>query len=206
MKIKYQNIILRDMIQQDIEDWIRWDSTETEWMNWDAPDEPIEEINPEEYRKELLDFVNKPRPDGFRNFFEIATDEGLHIGRINSYAINETYEWVSWPESVPDSNFRVAIGIDICDSRVWGKGYGSHAISAFIQHFLEYGIRDICLQTWSGNYRMIHVAEKLEFEECNRHVGNRLIHGEVYDSVTLRLELEKFNDYLNRSAEEMLRI
>ena len=195
LEIKYQNIVLRDMIEPDIEDWIRWDSVETEWMDWDAPDEPTEEINPEEYRKELLDFVNTPRPDGFRNFFEIATVEGLHIGRINSYAINESYEWVSWRNPMTDSNFTAAIGIDICDSRVWGRGYGSQAITAFIQHFLEYGIRDICLQTWSGNYRMIHVAEKIGFEECNRRLGNRLIRGAVYDSITLRLNLTKFRDY-----------
>lgn len=31
MYIKYQNIILRDMIESDIEDYVRWFTTETEW-------------------------------------------------------------------------------------------------------------------------------------------------------------------------------
>ena len=42
MKIKYENIILRDMIESDIEDYVRWFTTETEWSMTDAPWEPIE--------------------------------------------------------------------------------------------------------------------------------------------------------------------
>lgn len=42
MQIKYEHIILRDMIESDIEDYVRWFTTETEWSNADAPWEPIE--------------------------------------------------------------------------------------------------------------------------------------------------------------------
>ncbi len=42
MKIEFDNIILRDMIESDIEDYVRWFTTETEWSNTDAPCEPIE--------------------------------------------------------------------------------------------------------------------------------------------------------------------
>ena len=31
MQIKYENIILRDMVESDIEDYVRWFTTETEW-------------------------------------------------------------------------------------------------------------------------------------------------------------------------------
>ena len=37
MKLKYKNIILRDMEEKDLDDYIRWNTTETEWQNWDAP-------------------------------------------------------------------------------------------------------------------------------------------------------------------------
>lgn len=37
MEIKYENIILRDMIESDIEDYVRWFTVEREWENWDAP-------------------------------------------------------------------------------------------------------------------------------------------------------------------------
>ena len=37
MQIKYENIILRDMIETDIEDYVRWFTAEREWEKWDAP-------------------------------------------------------------------------------------------------------------------------------------------------------------------------
>ena len=37
MQIKYENILLRDMIESDIEDYVRWWTIETKWMNFDAP-------------------------------------------------------------------------------------------------------------------------------------------------------------------------
>lgn len=198
MEIKFQNIVLRDMIESDIEDWIRWDSVDTEWMNWDAPDAPTEPIDPEEYRKDLLEFINEPRKNEFRHFFELATAEGRHIGRITSYALGENYEWKPWPESL-DGHITAAIGIDICDSHVWGKGYGTQALTALILHFQKHGI-DICLQTWSGNIRMIRAAQRVGFIECSRIIGDLQTRGQVYDSLTFRLDLDRFDNYLKQNT------
>ena len=37
MRIEFENIVLRDMIESDIEDYVRWFTVEREWENWDAP-------------------------------------------------------------------------------------------------------------------------------------------------------------------------
>ena len=42
MKIEFENIVLRDMSESDIEDYVRWFTTQTEWSKTDAPWEPIE--------------------------------------------------------------------------------------------------------------------------------------------------------------------
>ena len=42
MKIEFENIILRDMQESDIEDYVRWFTAETRWSEADAPWEPIE--------------------------------------------------------------------------------------------------------------------------------------------------------------------
>lgn len=42
MKITFESIILRDMTETDIADYVRWFTTETAWSNTDAPWEPIE--------------------------------------------------------------------------------------------------------------------------------------------------------------------
>lgn len=52
MKIKNENIILRDMIESDIDDYVRWFTTETEWSNTDAPWESIE--SDEETEQQIL--------------------------------------------------------------------------------------------------------------------------------------------------------
>ena len=41
-------LILRDMRESDIEDYVRWFTKETEWGNWDAPWEAFETSEEEE--------------------------------------------------------------------------------------------------------------------------------------------------------------
>ena len=50
MRIEFENIILRDIIESDIEDYVRWFTVEREWENWDAPwekEDTDEEMNAE---------------------------------------------------------------------------------------------------------------------------------------------------------------
>lgn len=199
MEIKYRDIVLRDMVESDIEDWIRWYTVETEWGDWDAPDEPMQDIDPEEYRKEMEQLVRTPQ-EGFRSFFELATADGNHIGAVCSYAIGSEFQWMSWPDAHKSGAFCHTIGVDICDSRFWGRGLGTQAIAAFAKHFLDSGIKEICLQTWSGNERMIRAAQRTGFAECNRFVRNRQIRGGTYDSLTFRLDLDRFHEYLEQHS------
>ena len=57
---------------------------------------------------------------------------------------------------------------------------------------MENGERGIYTQTWSGNVRMIGLAEKLGFEEYRRKKGLRTVAGKPYDGLTFRLNEEKF--------------
>ena len=100
MRIEFENIVLRDMIESDIEDYVRWFTVEREWENWDAPWEK-EDTNAEaerkswteryESRKNLLDDVRRYR-------LEIEWN-GRHIGSVNAYHIDENYEWIGAAES-----------------------------------------------------------------------------------------------------------
>ena len=197
MKIEYKDIILRDMTEADIEDDIRWYTVETDWSNWDAPWESLPDISDTEaYRKkELLKFA-EPK-DEIRWGFEIETAEGNHIGTVSSYMINENFEWISVKDIKPgDKAFRT-VGISICESSFCGKGFGTKAITAFINYYFENGENEIYCQTWSGNLRMIKCAEKLGFEICKRKIDYREVNGKKYDGLTFRLEKEEFYNYLN---------
>ncbi len=187
MKILYENIILRDMIESDIDNYVRWFTTETEWSDWDAPWEPVgsdEETERHSWR-EYYEAV-KDRPDDARRCkFEIEWN-GRHIGWVSSYLIDENYEWIGKPEE--GQIFHRAIGIGICESGLWGNGIGTNALRAFMNYYFENGVDELYTQTWSGNVRMISCAEKLGFKECNREVGFREEGGEEYDGLTFKVE------------------
>ena len=187
MRIEFENIILRDMIESDIEDYVRWFTVEREWENWDAPWEK-EDTDEESERRSWTEFYasEKNRPDGaLRRKFEIEWN-GRHIGWVSSYHIGKDYKWVGEVED-GQTAYR-AIGADICEHDLWGNRLGSNALRAFINYFFENGEDELYTQTWSGNVRMIHCAEKLGFIECNRYAGIREVNGQKYDGLTFRLE------------------
>ena len=187
MEIKFENIILRDMNESDIEDYVRWFTTETEWSKTDAPWEPIESDEETERTswREYYESVKDLSGDVRRWKFEIEWN-GRHIGWVSSYPIDGNFEWID--ELKDGQTVHRAIGIDICESDVWGQGIGTNALRAFMNYYFENGMDSLYTQTWSGNTRMIRCAEKLGFVEYSRRVGVRVIEGQAYDALTFRLE------------------
>ena len=185
------------MTEADIEDDIRWFTLETDWSNWDAPWEPLpDNSNTDSYRKQELLKLAEPK-DKIRWGFEIETAEGNHIGTVNSYMINENFEWISVKDIKPGDKALRTVGISICESSFCGKGFGTKALAAFVNYYLENGEDEIYCQTWSGNIRMVKCAEKLGFEICKRKIDYREVNGKKYDGLTFKLNKEKFYNYLN---------
>lgn len=66
MEIAYRDILLRDRREQDIADWIRWNTVQTQWTQWDAPWEAEESDaarDPAAYRTEQLARLSNPAPE-----------------------------------------------------------------------------------------------------------------------------------------------
>ena len=188
MKIEFENIILRDMQESDIEDYVRWFTAETRWSEADAPWEPIE-TDEETERKGWTEYYEavKDMPEkAVRWKFEIEY-KGKHIGWVSSYTIDENYEWIAFDNIKEGQKVYRAVGIDICEPEFWAKGVGTAALRAFIDYYLKNGFDALYTQTWSGNVRMLRCAEKLGFKECNRNVGIREVDGKKYDGLTFRL-------------------
>ena len=78
MKIKNENIILRDMIESNIDDYVRWFTTETEWSNTDAPWESIES-DEETERKSWREYARKRRWHQAQYSLDFADDIERHI-------------------------------------------------------------------------------------------------------------------------------
>lgn len=56
-------------------------------------------------------------------------------------------------------------------------------------------ISEIYTQTWSGNKRMIGLANKISFEECMRKSNIHKFNGKLYDDLTFKLNIEKFHEF-----------
>lgn len=174
-------VLLRDMRESDIEDYVRWFTVETEFFQWDAPWEE-DETTEEAERASWTEYYHKVRdlpPDRPRWKFEIEAD-GMHIGWVSAYT---DLGYLDNPEEFP------AIGIDIPRQTHRRSGNGTEALTQFIDYLKQAGHKVLYTQTWSGNYPMIGLAEKLGFKEFARLPNLRMVKGKPYDAITFRLEL-----------------
>jgi len=198
MIIAYKDIILRDYKEEDIADDIRWMTEEIAWHEWDAPwesEEQLKNFDAKKYYEKAKQKLNKNKDDNeFRWGFEIDTKDGIHIGSVNSYLNDKEYNW----KPASEGGCLHTIGIDICESSYWHKGYGTQAFTAFIKYHFSRGIMDIYTETWSGNYPMISLAEKVGFEEYNRVKNSQIVRGNSYDGITFKLNVKKFEEFLSK--------
>ena len=173
-------LILRDMKELDIEDYVRWFTTETEWGNWDSPWETFE-TSEEEERKSWTEYYEsvKNLPDNIVRWkYEIELD-GAHIGWICSYT---DLEYIENEENI------LAIGLDIPSMENRKNGCGTKAFQMYMDYLKAHGHKSFYTQTWSGNLAMVRVAEKLGFKEVCRKENYREVNGGMYDAITWRLD------------------
>ncbi len=190
-----KNVILRDFKYSDINKRVQWETQDTEWQLWDAPWE-YEGLSAAEREAELERYIAMMRswaekfasmpPDAPRSGFQIDyKPTGEYIGWCNSYFLDDDFSYTDAPTD------KTAIGIDIPELSARGKGCAFEALTLFIDYLAKSGETELYTQTWSGNARMIALANKLGFYECRRKTGIRLVRGEKYDGLTFRLNIKK---------------
>lgn len=183
---KDSKIILRDFLKTDVEDYVIWNTEIIEWQKWDAPWENAESTK-EEIKERYEDYYNRINtlsPDSIRTRFEICVNDldKTHIGWVISYQIDESFKYTK-------SKGFYALGIDIPDLNHRRKGYGKQALLTYIEYLKSHSINQVYIQTWSGNLSMLKLAEKLGFVECGRISNIRFVNGNLYDAITLILDI-----------------
>ena len=191
MEIRQDNVILRDFQPGDIEDEVRWNTTHTEWMKEDMPWEEPEPVDEDELRAQMAEIMEGTEDGDIRMRLEIEAD-GRHVGFVSSYLMNEDYSPIDWEtvdfsKNAPDNHAVRALGIELCESDVWGQGIGVKALQAFMEYYRGLGEDRFVMETWSGNVRMLRVAEKLGFREVDRGESVYVVDGSAYDALVLEL-------------------
>lgn len=101
---------------------------------------------------------------------------------------------VSWYWKSKETNW-LEIGIVIFDETFWGKGIGYLALNRWIDEVFKEKpeLVRIGLTTWSGNFGMIKLAQKLGLTEEARYKKARIVNGEYFDSVSFGILKEDWN-------------
>ena len=144
--------------------------------------------------RKILFFLSKKSQNKFISivllFYAFITGFSASILRVVVFfiinSINKDYDFKY--NGLKKTN-NIAIGIDIPDKSMRGKGIGVKAIKEYLKYFKKLGYFKIYTQTWSGNTRMIHVAEKIGFKEINRYKEIRNVNGKKYDALTFVIDL-----------------
>jgi RimJ/RimL family protein N-acetyltransferase len=151
------HIVLRDEKRDtDDEDLFRWLNLE-EWNYYDEPDVAFAGLSREEFERRLEERRRCPRePSPNSHRWQIDTVEGQHIGWVNYYHLDEQAK-------------RAYVGVCLPEEEMWGKGYGTEAVSLLVDHlFGEMELKEVRTATWTGNKRMVRCAEKCGFREVRR--------------------------------------
>ena len=165
-------VLLRDPRGEDLYARVRWSTVDTAWQDWDAPWEGRTLLLPEEaMRIDLTSTrITWPLPAP-RSTLWIQALGGPLLGWLNSYH-HDPEQRAIW------------IGIDICESSYWGRGLGTEAFGLWRDYqFVQRDLATVRTATWSGNTRMMRVAEKCGFPITDRKPGVRLWRGVRYDSL-----------------------
>jgi len=180
-----KTLILRDFKEDDIAHYVRFNTIKTGWMDLDAPWEKPDTFDEktEWHRwKEYYEHKKALPSDALKTRLQICENGSSQpIGWVSSYPIDTNYRFSKNGE-------RRAVGIVIPDKKNRGRGYGTKALSTYIDYLRKSGFSTLFTQTWSGNKPMIHLAKTLGFKECHRIKDARLVKGQYYDALTFRLD------------------
>lgn len=177
------NIILRELQITDLDDYIKLNHPDREFHEYDGP------YNHHKSEEELKLFVEELKTKYIKDGQRILPNSRLIIDS-NTNTILGQVNWY-W-KSI--ETFWLEVGIVLYDSDVWGHGVGRCALTKWIDEVFQIHpqLIRIGLSTWSGNLRMIRLAEKLGLKREACYKKARIINGIHYDSVSYGILKEEW--------------
>jgi RimJ/RimL family protein N-acetyltransferase len=188
-KIIGEKVVLKEATKEDIDELYFWKYEEKEQAakKWNGPYIPEEKISKEEYRKQWGQEIFSAIPASL-----IIKGDGKAIGYVGSYWVDKNTNWLE-------------TGIVIYDKKFWNGGYGSEAYKLWIDFlFTSTDLHRLGMSTWSGNRRMMKVAERIGMKEEARIRNARTVDGEYFDAIKMGILREEWGtgtDPLSQSSK-----
>lgn len=165
-----KKVRLKEPTEKELEELYFWKFEEKEQKakQWNGPYIIEAKMTKEEYRKNWQKGIFHNIPSSLA-----ITIDGKTVGSVGAYWVDRNTNWLE-------------TGIVIYDSNFWNGGYGSEAYRLWIDFIFEAtDFHRLGMSTWSGNTRMIKVAEKLGLTEEARIREARVVNGEYFDAIKM---------------------
>ncbi|WP_255723455.1 GNAT family N-acetyltransferase [Sporosarcina sp. ACRSL] len=175
MSYTLEGVTIRPIKEEDLHRmWeLSFKEKNPEWKKWDAPYFEHVTMTYEEFLERKEQIVDQG------DYWAIEVDGEL-IGMVSYYWEHQPSLWLE-------------MGILIYEPKYWSGGYGTKALTMWIDHlFNEMPLVRVGLTTWSGNARMIRVAEKLGMTMEARIRKVRYWEGVYYDSIRMGMLREEW--------------
>jgi RimJ/RimL family protein N-acetyltransferase len=177
------NLVLREIEVKDLDDYLYWNHPSREFHKYNGPYYGRRnEKELEKYIEELRVSLVNGEKDVLKNKKIIADEETDEIiGQVNWYWKSQETLWLE-------------VGIVIFNENYWGKGIGYNALRLWINKIFEESpeLIRIGLSTWSGNLRMMKLAEKLGLKKEAVYRKARIVDNEYYDSLSYEILKEEW--------------
>lgn len=169
--IKGKRVTLRSASIHNLETCYYWEYEDEnrEAEKWNRPFSPPDETTKAEFIAEWENYEIFPGVPGML----IIEANGELIGEVDADWVDKNTNWLE-------------IGIIIYKPEYWGSGYGTEAFRLFIDYiFTITPLHRLGISTWSGNTRMVKLAEKMGMKEEARIRQARFLDGKYYDAIQM---------------------
>ncbi|WP_298829134.1 GNAT family protein [uncultured Planococcus sp.] len=155
----------------------RFEEKRQEAKKWNGPYIPETRLSKEQHREKWLE--EESIASGVPASLIITADEKT-IGYVGAYWVDQNTNWLE-------------TGIVIYDTAYWNGGYGTEAYRLWIDFLFEFtDLHRLGMSTWSGNDRMMKVAQRLGMKEEARIRKARMVEGEYYDAIKMGILREEW--------------
>lgn len=175
------DIELKEATKEDINELYYWNYEEKkqEAKKWNGPyileEKKTKEAYHKDWEQEDQIFPNVPST-------LIIKADGKVIGYVGAYWVDKNTNWLE-------------TGIVIYNKEFWNGGYGSEAYELWINFlFSSTDLHRVGMSTWSGNIRMMKVAEKIGMIEEARIRRAREVDGKYFDAIKMGILRDEWED------------
>ncbi|GAF66361.1 putative acetyltransferase [Bacillus sp. TS-2] len=170
INIAGDKVLLMKASDRDVHELYFWkfEEKKQEAKKWNAPYIPEEKVSKEKYLESWREEVFPGVPSSL-----VIKCNNKVIGYVSCYWVDRNTNWLE-------------TGIVIYDSDYWNGGYGTESYQLWISYlFTNTHLHRIGMSSWSGNKRMLAVANKIGMKEEARIREARIVNGEYFDAIKM---------------------